>query len=210
MNFNWKTQYYRYHRYFFNLQKATKTEKVRSFAWLSLSIFTVAFFVLVAIRPTLITIAKLNREIKDKKEASQELQKKINSIIAAQQEYAKNIDYLPLLDEALPQKSDFPRLASFFEQSASNSGITLASLTFEKIEVALPTSGSQSNRSTHSLAFQLSITGAYPQLKNFLQNLQSSRRILMIEGVYFNQVKKEGEKRLTLQVSGHASFLKPL
>lgn len=201
MNFDWKKEYYRYHRYFFDLSKKTRGPKTRSFAWLSLSIFTVSFFILVAIRPTVITIAKLNREIKDKEKASQALQQKINSILQAQQVYTENSDFLYLLEDALPAKNEFPRFAYFLEQESALSEINLKYLKFDKIgEEVTGSSG------TSSFDFSLVVTGDYLKLKQFLADLQSSRRLLKVERASFNQLKKEEEIELSLSVSGQTFF----
>lgn len=210
MNFDWKTEYHRYHRYFFSLGKISKTPQVRSFAWLSLTLFAIAFFSLMAIRPTLVTIAKLNREIKDKKEAKQKLQTKINAIVAAQAQYAKNMDNLPLLKEALPEKSEFPRLAFFLEENASASAVELKALSFEKIGVAEKESPQSPSSGPNLFQFSLSVGGDYPNLKDFLNRLESSRRILKIDSFSFNQIKKEESWQLGLRVAGQASFSKSL
>ncbi len=185
MNFDWKKEYYRYHRYFFDLRKKTKAPKTRSFAWLSLSIFTVSFFILVAIKPTVVTIAKLNREIIDKEKASNSLQQKINSILQAQQVFTENSDQLYLLEDALPAKSEFPRLAYFLEQEAALAEVNLKFLNFEKI------GKTAASPKTSSFNFSLVTTGDYLKLKQFLGDLEISRRIIKIERASFNQLKKE-------------------
>lgn len=186
--------------------KVPQTVRTRSFTWLSITIFTVTFFLIVAIKPTLVTIAKLNKEIKDKTEASIQLQKKIDAIVAAQDIYARNSDNLVLLDDAFPEKSEFPRLAYFFEQISTSSGVIIKSLNFEKI-------GSPSNKakdtsllSTLPLNFSIIAKGDYPQLKNFLTELESSRRIIKITSTTFNQQKKDEKVELTIYISGQASF----
>lgn len=192
-------------RYAINF-KVPQTARTRSFTWLSITIFTVTFFLIVAIKPTLVTIAKLNKEIKDKTEASIQLQKKIDAIVAAQDIYARNSDNLVLLDDAFPEKSEFPRLAYFFEQISTSSGVIIKSLNFEKI-------GSPSNKakdtsllSTLPLNFSIIAKGDYPQLKNFLTELESSRRIIKITSTTFNQQKKDDKVELTIYISGQASF----
>ncbi|HUV72625.1 MAG TPA: type 4a pilus biogenesis protein PilO [Clostridia bacterium] len=207
MNLSLKNEYFRYRRYFTNLSKGVGSKKISSFAWLSLSIFTVSFFSLMAIRPTLVTIAKLNREIKDKRLASQKLQEKIDSIIAAQAEQAKYVDFFPLLDEALPGKSEFPRLAYFFEQIASSSGVQLKTLSFERIE-SDPKSFQKRPLLVNSFNFTVSATGQYLTLKEFLNQLEASRRILKTETAFFEEIKKEDFSELSLRVSGQASFEK--
>jgi len=204
MKFNWRSEYYRYNRYFSNLQK--KVKEARSFAWLSVSIFTVSFFIIVAIKPTLVTITKLNKEIKDKREISQKLQVKINSIIAAQEEFAGNSDNLYLLSEALPEKSEFPKLAGFFESVALSSGVSVKSLSFESVGKSPPQTLKKDVPILGSMSFSISTSGDYLQLKQFLNTLEASRRIIKIKNASFNQVKKEEVTELSLLVSGQAYF----
>ncbi|MGB9637645.1 MAG: hypothetical protein ACPLY7_02490, partial [Microgenomates group bacterium] len=134
MNTDIKEKYQQQQRYFVRLPKISYTVKTRSIIWPAITIFTVSFFLVAAIKPTLTTIAQLNREIKDKEEASRQLQKKINALITAQENYAKNSDNLILLDQALPENSEFPALAYFLEQVATQSGVILKSLNFERID----------------------------------------------------------------------------
>lgn len=205
MNIGVKEGYQQYRRYFVNLPRIPYTAKARSFIWLSITIFTISFFLIVAVKPTLVTIAKLNKEIKDKTVAANELQKKINAIIAAQDIYTRNADNLVLLDDAFPEKSEFPRLAYFFEQVATASGITFKTLNFERVggTVAAPTTSLLSNL---PLNFSLSANGDYLKLKDFLKELESSRRLLKIKEATFSRVKKGDSFELMLYVSGQASF----
>lgn len=207
MAFSLKNEFFQYKRYFTNLKQGATSKKMSSFAWISLSIFTVSFFSLMAIKPTLVTIAKLNREIKDKREASQKLQEKINAIVAAQAEHAKYVEFFPLLDEALPEKSEFPRLAYFFEEIASRSGVQLKTLGFERIESS-PQLSSKKPAQVNAFSFTVSAGGQYSSLKEFLNQLESSRRILRIEIASFGEVKKKESSELSLQVGGQASFEK--
>lgn len=208
MIFNWKNEYYRYSRYFLDLKKIAHTTKARSFAWISLTIFTICFFLIIAIQPTLVTIAKLNKEIKDKGQACRELQKKIDSIIAAQGEFAKNVDNLPLLDEALPEKNQFPRLAYFLENLANTEGVTFNSLSFGKVEIDSKSSTKVSKNASGLLSFQVGVSGDYLKLKNFLRNLEISRRLIKTEDLSFSQVKVEENLEISLLISGEAYFLK--
>ena len=76
-------------------------------------IFTLAVicvFAFFAIKPTLTTIAKLNKELKEKQEVNKILEKKINNLNKAQVSYAQLVDYLVLVERALPEKADFNQL----------------------------------------------------------------------------------------------------
>ena len=206
MNPGEKEEYHRSRRYFVGIPRGPRTSQTRSFVWLSITIFTISFFLIVAIRPTLVTIAKLNTEIKDNTEANLLLQKKISTLITAQEVYAKNSDNLALLDEAFPEKSEFPRLAYFFEQVATASGVTLKSLSFERIGGATAKEQSTSASSGQPLNFSIAASGDYLNLKGLLKELESSRRILKITSSSFNRVKKGEEFELQLFISGQASF----
>lgn len=177
----------------------------KSLAWLSLSVSTVAFFLIVAIKPTVITITKLIKEIEEKEAASLLLDKKIASLIAAQKIYAENSQRLPMLNQALPEKSEFPWLANFLDSAALSSQIELSSLSFEKINLNLASLAKQSQKpsSFQLINFSTNAKGDYLNLKNFVSLLESSRRLIRIElaGVSETKNKNEEEINTTLQLN---------
>lgn len=184
------------------IKKKTAVPQVRSFAWLSFTLFVVTFFIVVAIRPTLITIAKLNKEIKDQKELNKKMDVKIKSLVQAQQNYAKNIDSFSLLNEALPQRSEFPLFALFLENQASNSGVTVKSISFDQFN-------KKDNISSTSGFFSFSINteGDYLKQKKFLQSLEQSRRITQIGSATFNQASEDEIPKLTMSVTGTVYYI---
>lgn len=201
-------EYSRYQPAYSKFQKIAQNKKTQSFAWLSLTIFTVSFFLVIAIKPTLVTIAKLNKEIKDLSEANQKLQKKINMIVEAQNEFAKYSDDLFLLDQAVPDNSDFPRLVYFLEQAANTEGVQLKSLNLEKIGVVGKTIQADTPSLVQSLNFSITVNGDYSRLMNFVGDLELSRRILGIASTNFALVQKDKDSayELSVALSGQASF----
>ncbi len=184
----------------------------KSFAWLSLSVFTVTFFLIVAIRPTVITITKLIKEIEEKEAASLLLDKKIASLVAAQKIYAENGQRLPMLDQALPEKSEFPWLANFLDSVALSSQVELSSLSFEKINLIFVPSAKESEKPpTHrSVNFSTNAKGDYLNLKNFVSFLEGSRRLIQIELAKVSETKKKDEEKINttrqLNISGVMFF----
>ena len=201
-----RKEHQRYRRYFINLGKITFRPKIRSLAWLSLTIFTICFFGIVVIRPTLVTIAKLTREIKDQKEASEKLQTKINSLVTAQAEYAKIVTLVPLLDESLPKSNNFPRLAYFLEETATSSAVEIKSLNFEKIVLKEDGKSTKNKNPYNEIAFSIGLTGDYYNLKQFLTDLEASRRIIKIESFSIGEVKTKETRAISLQVAGKAVY----
>lgn len=208
MIFDWKTEARRYHRYFVNLGQLTQRKDVRSWTNLTLSFLTIAFFGFFAIKPTLVIIAKLAKEIKDKEEINLKLQKKIASLVKAQEEYSIHQSRFYLVGQALPQTADFPSLIFFLEEEASSSGIEIKSFSINKVEILPSEKAKTKEEKVPSFEFTVYLTGDYQNLEDFLGRIESSRRIITIKNVNFGQTKKEKEEtsKIILTILGDSSF----
>ena len=202
MIFDWKREYYRYHRYFFDIQRKVISPRLRSFTWLSLTVFTTSFFIIAAIKPTLVTVAKLQREIKDKQEANEKLQTKINSLILAQAEMVNYLDDVAILDQSLPNNSEYYIAAANFENYAGESGVNLKSLSFNEMGDYLKVSNKSGTGKYKVIPFNLSASGNYGNLKSFLNLVENSSRLLLVEASRFNAISKETGGELTISITG--------
>lgn len=197
-------------------KKFTRSPQRESYAWLSLSIFTISFFLIVAIRPTVITITKLIREVKEKETASLLLDKKIDSLVTAQKVYAKNSQYFPMVEQALPENSEFPLLADFLSNAAQSSQIELSTLAFEKIILkAAPSAKKPGEPAAYqTINFSTTAEGDYLNLKNFVSLLENSRRLIQVESTSVSEIKKKNKEEneeeiktaLRLTISGIVFF----
>lgn len=208
MIFDWRTEINRYRYYFNNFQAIAKRKDLRSFGELSITLLVTSFFVFFAIKPTLVIVAGLTKEIKEKEEISQNLQKKIVSLVAAQQEYSLNQNRFYLVDQALPETPDFPLLILSIEKEASASGVTLESISITKIEIKIPDKANLNRTEVPSFEFSSSITGSYENLKLFLSKIESFRRVLNLNTISFSKTKSTQKElaKLTLNLSGQVSF----
>lgn len=189
----------------------------RSLIWLALSFSTVSFFLIVAIRPTIITIVKLNKEIKEKEAASLLLDKKIDSLVQAQEIFALSSQKIPLLDQALPAKSEFPLIFDLLNRVATTFQIELDSVSFEKVVLTAPLSVNKNKNTTpyQTILFSVTAKGEYLNLKNFITSLENSRRIINLQSTQISETKKKNsetsepvETVLHLTISGTAFFEK--
>jgi len=198
----------------FGVKKITQTPQGRSFAWISLTVFTISFFLLVAIRPTIVTVAKLSREIKEKREAEKQLDKKIDSLVTAQKIYAQNSNKISLLEEAFPQNNNFPTLAYFLEKSAQENQVQISTLSFEKVILSQSdsTKKTKNNNPYLEIGFSVSAQGEYNNLKSFISSLENSRRLITIESSRFSESQKKNEEEivstLSLSIYGKAFYEK--
>lgn len=181
----------RYFDYLTGLKEILQNKKNRSLIWLAVTIFTICFFAVAVIRPTLITIAKLSREIKDKKELKIKLQQKIDAIIIARDEYSKVSPDIPLLFEALPEKNRFTDLALFLEKKSEENGVILDSLSFERISTKQGEVLKDPVTDLNNVRFSTAVAGDYIKINNFLRNLETSLPVIRIDNANINRAEKK-------------------
>lgn len=197
-----KVDYRQYRRYFVNLQSLYQKPEVKVYLGLTLSLFAVAFFGLFALRPTLITIINLTRELQEKKEVNQKLQEKINNLNQAQANYSQITNSLTLVDQALPPNPVLSQVVLQIEILAQRSNLAIRSIDFESVDLkgGKPTPKNE-------LVFNLSLTGNFEDLKTFLNSLENVRRIITVDSFNFTQSQSQEMKSLTLNISGKAYYL---
>jgi Tfp pilus assembly protein PilO len=197
-----QTSSHRYQRYFTDLGQFYQNKKTRTYGGIILSLVKIIFFVFFAIRPTLKTITQLIRQTKDQKKVAEEMEKKINSLAEAQRNYLAIESDLPVIEEAIPQKAEIALLTKEIEALAKEAGVDLKSLRFN--EIAL--SADQQPKEKQEIKISFNVLGSYSNLKNFLRNLMSLRRVILVENFSF-QTGKEDSSILSLTFSAEAWFL---
>lgn len=186
MAFDYKTQFHKYGRFYRGARKYTQKPEVLVSINLVLTLFAVAFFAIVAIRPTTITIAKLWKEIQDKKDTQVKLEKKIEELQKAQLAYAKIEDDLHLLKLALPGDVDFSRLALEIEYLASKHGLFMSSNRFDPVDVYV-SQDSELPAGLQQHTFSLVVNGSYSQFRSFVDELENIDRLVTIHTATVNQ-----------------------
>lgn len=198
-----QNQSHRYNRYFVDLGKIYQTKKGRIYTGIIFSLITVIFFIIFAIRPTLVTIAQLIKQTKDQKLVVTELEKKINNLAEAQKNYLVVSDDLNLVEEALPSKANPSLLTRQIETLARQAGISVVNLRFNNISI-LQANAPKGERV--EVLFSFNGLGEYQNLKTFLKSLTTLRRIILVEAFSF-QTGKENSNILSLNINGKAWFM---
>jgi len=202
MDLSGQIGYRRYHRYFVNLGQISRQKKVRVYTGIVLSIMASAFFLLFAIKPTLVTIAGLIKEIEDKKIVVSKLETKINDLALAQQEYQVIAADLILVDQALHEDPHLPLLIGQLETLSAAAGVSLESVNYSPVDLAQP----EKKEEPQEISFSFSASGSYQNLRTFLQSIISLRRVILINGFSFKKGKSESQS-LVLTVHAKAYFL---
>ena len=95
----WRNNYLRYKTYFLNvLGRYRERADVRVYLEILLSLTAISIFSVFALRPTLLTIAELIKEIESKKLTLTQMEEKINNLSQAQTLFDRERGKIVLLD----------------------------------------------------------------------------------------------------------------
>jgi len=208
MALTWQAEYHRYSHYFLDIGRLYKKKQARVYTEIVLSLLTISFFLIFAIKPTLATIAGLMKTIQDQKLVSETLAEKINALRQAQNEYNLITGDTYLVDEALPKDTQISLLVRQLEALARRSGITIETIRFDQVNLKGPPSPTKEKELSPSVNFSFAATGEYQNLKLFLTSLSSLRRITLVKSFAFKSGKTEIQS-LTLTLNGQAYFMEP-
>jgi len=204
-----KIGYHRYRRYLADLYHLSQDKMIVVYAELTLTLLTIAFFALFALKPTITTIASLIQEQQGKKELDRKLQAKINALNAAQTNYHLAEEFFPLVEEALPTEPLVQRLVYQLETLTQNEGLSIMSLNVEPVVLIGETKEKEKRKfgESSALSFSLLLKGEFNNLSKFTSDLEKLRRIVNIDSLTLSQKEIEGGKTMVLNLSGQVYFL---
>jgi|SRR3989338_260766 len=165
-----------------HLRPVVKNRKAASYFTITLSLFSLSFFGLFALRPTLITAVSLVREVNDLKELSLDFENQISNIITAQSEYERIRNSIPLIDKSLPRGSEFTEFARSIETIAIKNEIILNQLQIDSAPISIP----DKYDSLNQINFILIGVGNYQKVDSFLNDVVNSLRIITINSLDFS------------------------
>jgi len=118
-------------------------------------------------------------ELDSREKYFQELQQTSEEI----KQYQEN---LSKIDTALPPDPDLANLFNFFQKISSQSGLTLG-------KIGAGTTVAVEGQEIKETRTSINVTGSYTALKNFIQSLENSARLIEIENISFTSVKPGGQ-----------------
>jgi len=204
-----------YSRYLFKVAEFYQKKEIKVYTNLILSLLTTSFFALFAIKPTMVTIASLVKEITDQKEVTHKLDKKLKDLSLAQKEFSSLKPKLSLIDEALPQNSEPAILLGQIEVLAQENNLEFASAQSGGIVVKGTLASSErkkkaKEKSPHpSFNTTLSFIGTYEEIESFLESLSNLRRMVNIKNISIRKGKKTSSRTLNLKIDLEIYHLPP-
>lgn len=169
---------------------------------LFLSIGMILFFAIFAIRPTMITMSDLLKEIDDKKQLDQQLSKKIAALSTAQQVYLELEDQLYVLDQVLPNSPQLVNSLKVIEKSASELDLIIAGISVNEIPEEKVIQGvALEKRKRIDVPANIALKGSYPTIRQFVEKLKNYRRSFVISSLTFNTQQARGNKELEARIT---------
>lgn len=213
-----------YRKYLYNIILLYKNrDDVKMSLEILLSLATVAIFAIFAIKPTFVTIAGLLTEIKSKQEIVAIMDQKIQDISSAQQVFEQQRAAIAVLQTAVPSKPDPHIYIRQVEGLINKNSLNFEGLIAQNITLIgdqqeeqppgapldpdeiPPLSFPQDAKSTE---MTINTSGEFQKLQNFLKEMQSLRRPMLIDSASFDQIISASEEQLVLTITGRIPFVK--
>lgn len=201
----WKKDYFRYKDFFLNIATLYKVKpNLKKYLELIFSIFTIGLFAVFAIKPTVVTIIDLQKQIKEREETVIALNQKVRDLQAANTVLQSERNRLPIILQSVPDRSNPETLVRQIETLALQNSLTMTSFSLSD---AVLIGASKKEGISEELPFTITVTGGYQNLLSFSRSMQNLRRPVQIDSFAINSSLIENEKVLGLIISGRVPYL---
>ncbi len=167
-----------------NIRPYLYSPEKKRYTILGLTLFSLVVFGAFAIRPSLFTISKLNREVKKAREAKTLLEEKTNNLSQAQINYQLALEDLELVDKALPKSASVPAILENLALAAGRNNVVLNETKFGTVE---------EETSFKTLPFTVTIAGDFAGVEKFIGELESGIRQMDVQRVKISEGGEELE-----------------
>lgn len=184
------------------LSPLVNNKKTASYFTITLSLLSLSFFGLFAIRPTIITATTLIKSVSDLKKLSIQYEEKIGNLVRGQSEYEQIRNQIPLIDSAVPADSQFSKLAKTVEKFASQENISFSQFQIDSVPVSkLPPANK-----LYTFGFSMVGYGEYSSVSLFLSHLINWKRLVTINNIDLSVEGSTLSGLLRLSLKGTAYY----
>lgn len=179
------------------LQQRFKKPAVQVSLGLVGTLLLIAGLGILVLRPTLLTISSLIKEIQDEEKLVKALDDKFRALAAAQGFLEDMKDDLPRIDWAIPQNQEFGLFAKEVEIMAKEKGLAAVEISQAGFEMTGKDGG--------IMEVWLGVGGSEEQVRNFLAELIKMDRLVLFKSVNVSAVSKDQRQDEPYQVKGSAT-----
>lgn len=177
---NFKELYQIYTKKYPEVFKFYQRQKFVGYVYLILTLFTISFFGVFAIMPTLNTISTLNAQKKDNELVYENLKTKLANIQRLEALYAQNSQNIQLVEKAVPATAQIPSVVKKIETIAQQNNLFISSIGTGSIEL-FP--AAQKDPPVYSYTLSMSLVGNSEDINSFIADVINFDRIIGIDTI---------------------------
>lgn len=197
MTFDYRTQYVEYRKYIDRLMKQVRTPVAQASLAVVGSLLFAAFLAVAALRPTVVTVASLIRNVNDERQSISILDKKIQSLQIAQKKLSEIKSNLAPANVAIPDHVSIEDFTKELEILAREHALVLLEVHQEGFllyNAAIPTPQPGSVPSVSQVPIGVVVGGSEDAIRAFLVDLENLDRLVVVTNANFSEVGPEGRK----------------
>ncbi len=214
---NWKNDYMRYKDFFLNvLQVYYAKPNIKIYLELILSLTTIIIFSIFAIKPTILTIIELNKEIQTKENTITEIKQKLIDLQKANDIMQNEAEKLARIETAIPSSATPENIILEMERLANKNSLQILNLSMSEVIIMgnekLKKRGAETFEKlpleADELPFTVSLSGSYQNLVLLISDIENQIRPIKIDSLTINTSTTDEGKVLILTVAGRLPFVK--
>lgn len=177
-------------------------QKAIAYMYLIFTLFSLSFFGIFAIRPTLSTISQLKKQFEESSLVLSSLKEKNRSLQVLGIQYSQIEPQLPLITNAIPESPKIPELTRQIEVLSAQNNVSVDKLDMGIIELY---PAKKSNPPIFSYTFSVSVKGSENDINNFITQILNFERLISIERISTGKADKDN---YDASITGRAYFYK--
>lgn len=179
-------------------------ERSQKFFGIVLTLCALSLFGLFAIRPTVSTILKLQKELSDNQFVFNQLETKIKNLSELRKQYSALQNDLPAITSAITVQPDVHLLFAQIQSIAQTSSITIKKL--QNFEVEVLRNDKSADKNYYSYSFSIAGIGSFENISKFVSTITSMERVVNIEVFSINNTIDQKNESLGFNIQGTAFF----
>lgn len=212
MNQGWRKDYLRYKSYFLNVMgRYQERTDLKVYLEILLSLITVSIFSIFALRPTLLTIAGLIKDIEAKRDVLSVMDEKISNLSKAQVLLDQKREEVRLLKTSIPTSPQPDVFARQIEGLSQKHSVVVARMSLGSSRIidksATDASSGQVSEIIYSLNFSVPIDN-FTSISNLSLDLEKLRIPVTINKFNLNVSADTGVANLSTVIEGKLKYLK--
>ncbi|HRN96571.1 MAG TPA: type 4a pilus biogenesis protein PilO [Candidatus Levybacteria bacterium] len=197
---NFKELYQIYTKKYPEVFKFYERQKFVSYVYIILTLFTVSFFGIFAIMPTLSTITALNKQKADNEFIYESLKVKLANLQQLDQLYAANAQTIQQVETAIPPTAQIPTVVKKIETLAQQNNLFISNIVTGSITL-FPTA--EKDPPLYSYTVNMSLVGDSANINTFISQVINFDRIIGIEAIGSGTTN---ENRSEVVITGRVFF----